>query len=787
MKTENEATIQRYEPSPKSLDRLRALRAIRPATVEMQESTSLLSYWRVLRKRRWTVLTVLAVLFTLVLVGTLRETPIYQSGALLEIEKENPNILSVQELFQLETVSDTYLETEYRILQSDSLARQVITQLRLDLVPEFNSKAKRASGGVDALADQTAPPDPLAVDRALAVFQDRLTVEPVKLSRLVAIRFESSDPELAARIVNTLAEADIDENLRVRWDATQKASEWLTQQLDDLKGRLEKSEDAMQAYAQANGLLYLQDDKGTEENIVDERLTQLQEELTRAQADRYQKESLYRLVQAGQIDALPGVADNKLIEDLTEQLTDIEKQKAQLETTFTADYPKVQELQNQEDKISSVIAQERQRAAAQLTNDYQAAVRREDLVEQAFAGQQKDADQIASRSVQYNILKREVDTNRTLYEGLLERLKETGVSAGLKASNIRVVDEAVAPHKPARPNLPLNLALAFVLGLGLGVGGAFLQEHLDNSLKSSEDIERYLGLPALGLIPSVESLNGQRRGVYGLPDRAVAATAGDSSANGSGANGNGHNGHHSAADNPAKNWYRIAGGIEPPAALAEAFRGLRTSVLLSSADQPPRTLLVSSARPAEGKTTVSVNLSISLAQLGQRVLLIDGDMRRPSIRKALDLANGLGLVSYLTGQKDWRAAVLPSGIENLDALVCGPVPPNPAELLSAERMRAMLDEARGEYQFVIVDSPPLLNVSDSRILATLVEGVILVVKGGVTPRELAQRAQSYAEDVGANLIGVVLNNIDVRSGDDYYRYYRYDYGAEESQSRGSAA
>jgi polysaccharide biosynthesis transport protein len=366
-------------------------------------------------------------------------------------------------------------------------------------------------------------------------------------------------------------------------------------------------------------------------------------------------------------------------------------------------------------------------------------------------------------------------------------LKETGVSAGLKASNIRVVDEAVAPHKPARPNLPLNLALAFVLGLGLGVGGAFLQEHLDNSLKSSEDIERYLGLPALGLIPSVESLNGQRRGVYGLPDRAVAATAGDSSANGSGANGNGHNGHHSAADNPAKNWYRIAGGIEPPAALAEAFRGLRTSVLLSSADQPPRTLLVSSARPAEGKTTVSVNLSISLAQLGQRVLLIDGDMRRPSIRKALDLANGLGLVSYLTGQKDWRAAVLPSGIENLDALVCGPVPPNPAELLSAERMRAMLDEARGEYQFVIVDSPPLLNVSDSRILATLVEGVILVVKGGVTPRELAQRAQSYAEDVGANLIGVVLNNIDVRSGDDYYRYYRYDYGAEESQSRGSAA
>jgi succinoglycan biosynthesis transport protein ExoP len=787
MTTEQETKIQRYEPSPKSLDRLRALRAIRPATLDMQESTSLLSYWRVLRKRRWTVLTVLTVLFTVVLVGTLKERPIYQTGALLEIEKENPNILSVQELFQLETVSDTYLETEYKILESDTLARQVIVQLRLDLLPEFNPKAKRGAAGAGELGGQIAPPDPLAVERALSVFQDRLSVEPVKLSRLVAIRFESSDPELAARIVNALAEADIEENLRVRWDATQRASEWLTQQLDDLKGRLEKSEDQMQAYAQSNGLLYLQDDKGTEENIVDERLRQLQEELTRAQADRYQKESLYRLVQAGQIDSLPGVADNKLIEDLTEQLTDVEKQKAQLETTFTADYPKVQELQNQEDKISSVITRERQRAADQLTNDYNAAVRREDLVQQAFADQQKDADQIASRSVQYNILKREVDTNRQLYEGLLERLKETGVSAGLKASNIRVVDEAVAPRKAARPNLPLNLALAFVLGLGLGVGGAFLQEHLDNSLKSSEDIERYLGLPALGLIPSVESLNGQRRGVYGLPDRTVAAIGSESGANGSkGAHGG--NGHNGAAGNAAKSWYRIAGGIEPPPALGEAFRGLRTSVMLSSANQPPRTLLVSSPRPSEGKTTVSVNLAISLAQLNQRVLLIDGDMRRPSIRKALGIANGMGLVSYLTGQKDWREAVVPSGVENLDALVCGPVPPNPAELLSSDRMRAMLEEARGEYQFVVVDSPPLLNVSDSRILATLVEGVILVVKGGTTPRELAQRAQSYAEDVGANLIGVVLNNLDVRAGDDYYRYYRYDYyGEDEKPGRSSAA
>jgi len=770
MTRESDTRIQRYEPSRKSLDRLPGRPAARPPTVEMQESANLLNYWRLLRKRRWTILVVFAVLFTVVLLGTLKETRIYRAGALLEIEKENPNILTVQELFEMESVSDTYLETQYRVLESDTVARQVIGQLRLDLMPEFNPKAARNVSAEGGFNGGTPPPDPDAVEVALSKFHDRLAVEPVKLSRLVSVRFESQDPQLAAQVVNSIAQADIEENLRVRWDATQKASAWMTEQLQDLKARLEKSENQLQEYAQSNGLIYLEDEKGATENIADERLRQLQEELTQAQAARYEKESLYRLVRSGDLDSLPGISDNKLIEDLTDQLADVERQKAQLETTFTADYPKVQELQNQEDKINAVIARERRRAADQLTNDYQAAVRREALVQQAFQAQQNDANEIAARSVQYNILKREVDTNRQLYEGLLERLKEAGVSAGLKESNIRVVDAAVPPRKPTRPNLPLNLSLAAVMGLGLGVGAAFLQEHLDNSIKSSEDVERYLNLPALALIPAVESLNGHGRGPGNSPDFAHA---------------NGGNGR---IDIGAKSWHRIAGGVEPPAALAEAFRGLRTSVLLSTADRPPRTLLISSSRPSEGKTTISINLAISLAQLKRRVLLIDGDMRRPSVRKAFELGNGLGLVSYLTGQQDWRAAVLPTGVGNLDALVCGPVPPNPAELLSSDRMRSLLDQAREEYQFILVDSPPLLNVSDARILARLTEGVILVVKGGATPRELAQRAQSYAQDVGANVIGAVLNNLDVRSGDDYYyRYYRYDYYGSDYGSRDDAA
>ncbi len=767
---DSENKIQLYEPAAPALARVRPAAALRPETVEMRESPNLRMYWRVLHKRRWTVLSVFFVLFTVVLLGTLKQKPIYRAEALLEIEKENPNILTLQELFALETVSDTYLETQYKILRSATLARRVIDQFRLDALPEFNPRASQrapadSQGAVrnQALAGGEAERDTQGYQMALARFHDQLSVEPVKRSRLVQISFDSQNPELAARVVNGLASHYIEQNLEVRWEATQRASEWLSEQLVQLKARLEKSENELQTYARENGLLFLETEKGAPENIVNERLRQLQEELTRAQAARYEKESLYRLVQAGDDESLPGVADSKLLQDLAVRLAELRREQALLGTTFTPDYPRVIQLQNQINAMEAVRKRERDHAAERITNDYLAAARRETLVRQAFEEQQKQANVIAGRSVQYNILKREVETNKQLYEGLLQRLKEAGISSGLKASNIRIVDSAEPPKKPARPSLLLNLALAVVLGLGLGVGAAFVQEHLDNSLKTSEDVERFLGLPALALIPAVESLDGRQGSVYGRHGAKLLGS-----------------GHNASATVPPR-WYRIDGTSEQHSALGEAFRSLRTSVLLSTADRPPRTLLVTSSQPSEGKTTISVNLAISLAQLGQRVLLIDGDMRRPNVRKVFELENNLGLVSCLAGQQNWRAAVQPSGMENLDALVSGPVPPNPAELLSSERMRAVLGEAKTEYHFVVVDSPPLLNVADSRILAALVEGVVLVVKGGATPREMVQRAQAYVQDVGANLIGVVLNNLDVRSSDGYYyKYYHYGYYDSES-------
>jgi capsular exopolysaccharide synthesis family protein len=360
-----------------------------------------------------------------------------------------------------------------------------------------------------------------------------------------------------------------------------------------------------------------------------------------------------------------------------------------------------------------------------------------------------------------------VDTNKQLYEGLLQRLKEASVSAGLKASNVRIVDAAVPPVIPVKPRVPLNLALALVLGFGGGIGIAFVQENLDNTFKTSEDVERFVQLPALATIPALESLNGHER-VYGLGRRAKQREKGQNGAL------------------PAPTLTLSPDHVIKYAALGEAFRGLRTSVLLSTANRPPRSLLVTSAQPAEGKTTVATNLAISWAQLGQRVLLVDGDLRRPAIHKAFQISSSPGLVSYLTGLKEWPDVVVPSSVSGLDIIPSGPVPPNPAELLSCERMRALLHEAVERYTIVLVDSPPLLNVADSRVLAVEVEGVILIVKGNVTPREVAQRARGYAESVGANIIGIVLNNVDVRSGDYHYYRYRDYYGRQDEHGNGEA-
>jgi polysaccharide biosynthesis transport protein len=752
MDQENKLSLYDAAPGAMVKRRASALPSFEPD--EADKVPGLVEYARVIQKRRATILTIAFVVFSIGLFATLKEKPIYRARVLVEIQKENPDIPSLQELFQLESISDAYLETQYRILKSENLARRVISDLKLDQLAEFNQPphwwahyAQAASMQPAVAAGENAAPESTIDNEILKKFQDRLDVEPLKRSRLVEVSFESNDRTLAAQVVNTLASTYIQQNLESRWQASQKASEWLSQQLMGMKSKLEKSEDDLQQYARDNGLLFLETDKGTSENIVTQRLRQLQEELTKSQADRYEKQSLYLLVQQGDFSSLPGIFNNKLMQDLTEKLAELERERSRLSSIFNPDYPQVKEIQNQIDEAQSTLSAERERAAKAITNDYRASVERENMLQQAFKDQQHDADLIAEKSVQYNILKRETDTNKQLYVGLLEKLKETGVSTSMKAANIRVIDPAYPPKKPDSPRIPLNLSLAMLLGLSMGIGAAFLQEHLDNSFKTAGEIERFLQLPALASVP------------------AVAAST----------NGNGHSlyarARHMAGEKyPAAivpSWNRIEGNGQNTA-LAEAFHELRTSVLLSTAKHPPKTLLVTSAKGGEGKTTVAANLAVSLAQLGEKVLLIDADLRRPSLHNFFGIPNTCGLVNFLTGNPDWQSLLSHPAPIGLSVLPSGPVPPNPADLLSSEYMPGLIREATKEYKFVVLDSPPLLNLADSRILATLVDGVILVVGGGITPRDLVHRAYASAMDAGSHVLGVTINFADTRS--DYYSY-----------------
>lgn len=733
--------------------------------LEVEEAFDVRSYGRILRKRLATILIVFFILFTTVLIATLRQRPVYRAQALLEIQRENPDIPTLKELYELEEASDAYLRTQYSILGSESLARRVIDQLQLERFPEFNSRKwwqlwprtkKLSTTKTFAVGPMPESRDREISQRVLERFQDRLTIDPISRSRLVAVRFDSRDPELAARIANTLAQDYIDQNLEGRWQATEKAGEWLSQQLVGVKARLEKSEDELQAYARSKGLVFLETDKGASENVVNQRMHELQEQFTKAQAERYEKEALYRLIQTSDAGALPGVFDNKLIQDLSERLAELKRELAQLSTTFNPDYPRAKEIQSQIDEIKASLQEERQRAADRIVNDYTAAVRRESLVKQALEEQQKEVSLVAEKSVQYNILKREVDTNKQMYEGLLQQVKSAGISAGLRASNIRIVDSAEPPAEPAKPRTLLNLATAVFLGLGLGVFAALFQERLDDTIKGDDDIERLFGLPPLALIPVVPVSNGDRRGIQKiLPPGEDLAFKGNGTVKYS-----------------RPFWHRIDRDAPQYAALVEAFRSLRTSVLLSTPDKPPSSLLVTSAQPAEGKTTVASNVAISLAQLGHRVLLIDADLRFPSQHRLFSTSRGPGLVGYLTGQQDWRTVVTPSSSRGLDVMICGPVPPNPCELLSSQRMGALIRSAGAEYDFIILDSSPMLALADSRILAPLVCGVLLVVKSGTTPREQFMHAQSGIRSVGGNLIGVVLNSVDIRTN-GYYNYGPY--------------
>lgn len=731
--------------------------------VSPEESPRLLDYLSVVLKRRWAVLTCLLIVFTTVAVGTFKEKPLYAGRVLIEINPEEPQVLSFQQIAQSGPAYDlqSYRETQYKILRSRSLAERVVRDLRLYQYPEFY-QSHRYFGLVTKeptqipSASDPNPPDPNsdAYRNSVSNFMARVGVNPIERSNLVEVSFYSQDPSLAARITNQLGEDFIDQNLQVKWNEALKASEWLSGRLVELKAKLKSSEDALQAYAAKNSILFIQNAVNAQaQSMANARLEQLEEEYTKAQSDRAQKEAFYSLVQSGKVQDLPGTLDNRLIQALEQNLSDLRRQYTELTATVKPGYPKAMALKKQIDTLQANLDRQKLALTQNISQEYQAAVTREKYLSQLISQQEQLVDTVSQKTIQYNILKREVDTNRSLYDGVLQRMKEAQVAAGLNASNIMVVDPAQVPEAPSKPRIVFNLALGFILGLSLGVGLAFFQEYLDNTLKTPDEVETLLRLPSLGLIPSIH-LNGSSK-----------ASKQGTSIVGAGTNGS----------------YGLALQNNPMA--AEAFRSLRTSILLS-ANPIPRILLVTSALPGEGKTTTTVNLGATLASLGSKVVVVDCDMRRPSCHRAAGVKNSPGFVQCLTGRTQLSEAILPvNGVPNLSIIPCGPIPPNPAEVLSSPLTADLLKRLLAEFEYVLVDSPPILSVADSRILATITDAVVLVTRAYETPYEVVRRARALLYGAGARILGVALNDVNIHKESyggkyGYYQQYGYGYGSD---------
>ncbi len=711
----------------------------------VEEEIHLRDYLNVIIRRKWILITFLVAVVTTVTIGTFMMRPQYKSTITVKIDKENPNILTFKDVVGLERAEEDYYQTQYKVLQSRNLAKRVIRSLMLYKHPEF--AVDEGEDGKELIHALSKHENPLADDRVTSnlidSFLNKLEVKPVQKSRLVNVSFVSYDPELSARVANAIGEAFIQLNIESKFEATYQARTWLEKQLDIMKAKVEQAEERLNEYAAKNEIIFLKEDEegdnNEKENIITKRLSELSTNLTGAISDRIAKEALYREVSAGDPQSSSVVMNNPLIMELKKTYAELESEYNKQLKIYKPDYPKMVKLKEHIDQIKNKIDVETKKVVSSIKKDYQIALKRENELRALVEKLKQEALDLNQRSIQYQILKREADTNKELYNGLLQRLKETGVSASLTASNIQILDRAEVPKSPYKPRKTLNIILSILVGLFGGIGVAFFVEYLDNTVKTPEDLEKRMSLPPLGLIP-----------YYSDSKNNLLVE------------------HASHSDSTSQ--------------IAEAFRSIRTFLLLSSGGKPPRMIMVTSPTREEGKTTTAINIAISLTKSDVKAIIVDADMRRPRIHNVFSLDNKVGLSNFLSGNAEIDEGIIKvSNVKNLDVITSGPIPPNPAELLSSYRFTDLLHALYSLYNFIIVDTPPVIGISDPLITSTQVDGVIIVARSGKTQKEAIREARRLLQGVNAKILGVVLNAIDQSSMrySYYYNYYKYYYTNED--------
>ncbi len=633
-----------------------------PAAAMHGEPGHFLDYVRVVYRRRYTAITAFLVILVAVVVYTYTRTPIYQASAQIQIDYENQKVVPFQEVTQREIGWDTseYYQTQYKILQSRTLARRTLDSANLWTHPLLAgvgrgfSPANVARGSADAAqgsdvargfspANTSPLPEPPSQSAAIDSLLDGLTISPIRNSRLVDVVFSSPDPQLAAVVANALANAYIQQDLDLRLESSRQASDFLKQQLDQQKEVVETSEQELQHYREKTDSVSLED----KQNITSQKLADLNGAVTRAKTERLQKEAIYNQVKAIQndraaLDTFPAILASSFIQQLKAQAADLQRQRASLNEKYGEKHPEMIRLSRQLEQTDAKIQIEIGKVVQSIRNEYEAALAQERSLVEALDQQKTEALALGGKGIRYGTLQRNATTNREMYDSLLQRAKETQVGAEMKSSNIRVVDAAIVPDSPVSPNKSRNLLFAIFGGGIFAIGLAFFFEYLDNRVKSPDEIKHYLGLPFLGLVPALTQKG------FEAEDALLHNTV--------------------------------------PSGFAEAFRTIRTNILFSSTEEGGRSIVVTSTAPAEGKTLVATNLSVALAQAGQRVLLVDADMRKPRVHSVLGLEQVPGLSNVLVGNAKASQAVRKGPIENLYVLPAGVTPPNPSEFLGFDAL-----------------------------------------------------------------------------------------------------
>ena len=716
----------------------------------------LYDYLLILRKHQWLILSFLLAVVTIVTISTFRMQAVYVATARIEIDPANASILPFQGMdpYGYEMDVENYIETQSKILTSETLALQTIRSSGLGARPEYASPSGPSEAvAIGSLENQKRPPE-------LGAFLGSLSVRRVPTSRLMDVSFESTDPQFAARIVNEHIKNYQEQNIRSHYDETTHATTWLRNELDELRIKVQESEDQRIAYERKNQIWTL-DDKS---NITSQRLADVNKALTDAQEDRMKKEALFQFAKAGDIANVPQLRDNPALQTLMQKRETASEEYDDALSQYGPKFPKVLRLQAQLKEMDGLIQKENVGTLNHIELDYREAAQREAMLVQALDRQKAEANTMAERMVEYNILKREAEASKTLYDSLMTKLKEVGISSALQSSNIRVVDPAMIPTYPSRPAKARNIALSFLVGLVGGIGLALMREYLDNTVKTPDDIETLARLPSLAVVPQFGGSNGngsRKRLLHGIST----------------------NGHDKRIELVAQHL--------PKSQMSEAFRALRTSLLLSQPGRPPQVILVTSALPREGKTTAAANLAVTLAQLGDSTVLVDADLRKPGVGRLLNMASGkyAGLSSYLAGVSSLDLVIVPHpDIPNLAAIPTGPLPPNPADLLSSHKLAEAIAELRTKFKFVVIDSPPVMAATDAVIVSVQTDGVLLVVRSGETPKEAFTRTRDLLVSVKCHILGVVLNAVDSGAPDYYYsyRYYPYSYGYGPQEALESA-